>query len=65
MPMGNSFRRVCCLIIACEKGFALPRRIEIQQGEDVILIQVKSRAINTGLTDEDFVLPVPRDAIRQ
>ena len=47
-----------------EKGFALPRRIEIQQGEDVILIQVKSRAINTGLTDEDFVLPVPRDATR-
>ncbi len=45
-------------------GFALPRRIEIQQGEDVILIQVKSRAINTGLSDEDFVLPVPRDATR-
>ena len=47
-----------------EKGFALPRRIEIRQGEDVILIQVKSRAINTGLTDEDFALPVPRDATR-
>ena len=45
-------------------GFALPRRIEIRQGEDVILIQVKSRAINTGLSDKDFVLPVPRDAIR-
>ena len=47
-----------------EKGFALPRRIEIRQGEDVILIQIKSRAVNTGLTDEDFVLPVPRDATR-
>lgn len=47
-----------------EKGFALPRRIEIQQGEDVILIQVKSRAINTDLSDKDFALPVPRDATR-
>ncbi len=45
-------------------GFALPRRIEIQQGEDVILIQIKSRAVNTVLSDRDFVLPVPRDAIR-
>ena len=47
-----------------DDGFALPRRIEIRQGEDVILIQVKSRAINTGLADKDFVLPVPRDATR-
>lgn len=47
-----------------DDGFFLPRRIEIQQGEDVMLIQVKSRAINTGLSDEDFVLPVPRDATR-
>ncbi len=47
-----------------EKGFALPRRIEIQQGENVILIQVKSRAVNTGLSDEDFALPVPKDATR-
>ncbi len=46
------------------KGFALPRRIEIQQGEDVILIHVKSRAINTGLSDKDFALPVPKDAKR-
>lgn len=47
-----------------EDGFAFPRRIEIQQGEDVILIQVKSRAINTGLSDEDFALPIPKDATR-
>ena len=47
-----------------EDGFAFPRRIEIQQGEDVILIQVKSRAINTGLSDEDFTLPIPKDATR-
>ena len=47
-----------------DDGFALPRRIEIRQGEDVILIQVKSRAINTGLSDQDFVLSVPRDATR-
>ena len=47
-----------------EKGFALPRRIEIQQGEDVILIQIKSRAVNTDLSDKDFVLPVPKDATR-
>ena len=47
-----------------DDGFFLPRRIEIQQGEDVMLIQVKSRAINMGLSDEDFVLPVPRDATR-
>ena len=45
-------------------GFFLPRRIEIQQGEDVMLIQVKSRAINTGLSDEDFALPIPKDATR-
>ena len=47
-----------------ENGFAFPRRIEIRQGEDVILIQIKSRAINTGLSDKDFALPVPRDATR-
>ncbi len=47
-----------------DDGFALPRRIEIQQGEDVMLIQVKSRAINMGLSDEDFVLPMPKDATR-
>ena len=47
-----------------DDGFVLPRRIEIQQGEDVILIQIKSRAINTGLSNEDFVLPVPKDATR-
>ncbi len=47
-----------------DDGFFLPRRIEIQQGEDVMLIQIKSRAINTGLSDEDFVLPVPKDATR-
>ena len=47
-----------------EDGFALPRRIEIRQGEDVMLIQVKSRVVNAGLSDEDFVLPVPRDATR-
>ena len=47
-----------------DDGFALPRRIEIQQGEDVMLIQVKSRAINMGLDDKDFALPVPRDATR-
>ena len=47
-----------------DDGFVLPRRIEIQQGEDVMLIQVKSRAINTGLSDEDFALPVPKDATR-
>ena len=45
-------------------GFALPRRIEIQQGEDVMLIQVKSRVVNVGLSDKDFVLPVPKDATR-
>ncbi len=47
-----------------ENGFALPRRIEIQQGEDVILIQVQSRTINAGLSDKDFDLPVPKDATR-
>ena len=47
-----------------ENGFALPRHIEIQQGEDVILIQVESRAINAGLSDKDFDLPVPKDATR-
>ena len=47
-----------------DDGFALPRRIEIQQGEDVMLIQVKSRVINMGLDDKDFALPVPRDATR-
>ena len=45
-------------------GFALPRRIEIRQGEDVMLIQIKSRVVNAGLSDEDFVLPVPKDATR-
>ena len=47
-----------------ENGFALPRHIEIQQGRDVILIQVESRAINAGLSDKDFALPIPKDATR-
>jgi outer membrane biogenesis lipoprotein LolB len=47
-----------------ENGFALPRHIEIHQGQDIILINVKSRKINTGLTDKDFDLLIPKDAIR-
>lgn len=47
-----------------ENGFALPRHIEIQQGRDVIFIQVESRAINTGLSDKAFALPIPKDATR-
>ena len=47
-----------------ENGFALPRHIEIQQGRDVILIQVESRTINAGLSDKDFALPIPKDATR-
>lgn len=47
-----------------DDGFVLPRRIEIWQGEDVILIQIKSRVVNAGLSDEDFALPVPKDATR-
>ena len=47
-----------------ENGFALPRHIEIQQGRDVILIQVESRRINAGLSEKAFTLPVPKDATR-
>ena len=47
-----------------ENGFALPRHIAIQQGRDVILIQVESRTINAGLSDKDFALPIPKDATR-
>ena len=47
-----------------EKGFALPRRIEIHQGQDIIRINIKSRKINPGLSHKDFDLRVPSDAIR-
>jgi len=44
-----------------ENGFALPRRIEIHQGQD---INIKSRKINPGLSHKDFDLRVPSDATR-
>jgi len=47
-----------------QNGFALPRHIEISQGKDIILINVKSCKINTNFSDKVFNLPIPRDAIR-
>ncbi len=47
-----------------EKGFALPRHIEIHQGQDIIRINVKSRNINPGLSKKDFNLRVPGDVTR-
>lgn len=47
-----------------ENGFIFPNHIEIQQGEDLIEINVQWRRINTGLTDETFRLIIPNDATR-
>lgn len=47
-----------------ENGFALPRHIEIHQGQNIIRIDIKSRNINPGFSHKDFDLRVPSDVTR-
>lgn len=47
-----------------QNGIALPRRMEIVQGNDRIRIHVSNRKVNSGVPEHRFQLKVPGDVIR-